>query len=174
MPTNVEIEKKYVIAKPDISQLCMIPEYTYSEIEQIYLASPSGITHRIRSRRFPSGVKYTETVKVRIDKMSANETEREITQERYFELRENIAPESVPVIKERHTFPYGGHTFEIDVYPNWEKSCIMEVELSSRDEDAILPPFISVIAEVTGDKRYSNASMSRRFPEELTCDISSR
>ena len=92
---------------------------------------------------------------------------KEESPEKYAELRESIDPRSVPVLKERHTFLFGEHTVEIDVYPNWGKSCILEIELSSRDDQIAIPPFITVIADVTGEKRYSNASMSRQFPEEI-------
>ena len=61
----------------------------------------------------------------------------------------------------------GEHTVEIDIYPEWDSTAILEVELRSRDEQISLPDFIKILKEVTGDKRYSNASMSRTFPEEL-------
>ena len=42
----------------------------------------------------------------------------------------------------------------------------METELPSRDTEVGMPSFIRIIADVTGDKRYSNAAMSRSFPKE--------
>jgi CYTH domain-containing protein len=174
MATNVEIEKKFVIKTPDISEISRHSDYTVSEIEQIYLESPNGITRRIRSRRFSDKTIYTETVKVRIDKMSASETECEISEERFLSLKERIAKGTVAILKSRHTFSYLGHVFEIDVYPAWKNTCIMEVEMESREEKISFPPFIEIVADVTGEKRYSNASMSRSFPEEITCDTSCR
>ena len=99
--------------------------------------------------------------------MSAFEDEREITESEYVAMLQEIAPGTVTLHKTRHTFPYFGRTVEIDIYPDWQRSCILEVELESEDEELILPDFINVIKEVTGDKGYSNAAMSRKFPEEL-------
>lgn len=164
---NIEIERKYVIEKPRIADMASLENYTSSEIVQIYLASPSGVTHRIRSRAYSDRVLYYETTKIRIDKMSSHEYEREIEKREFDSLAEKIAEGSRPVIKTRYTFDFSGQTFEVDVYPEWEHTAVMETELPSREATATFPDFIRVIAEVTGDKRYSNAAMSRSFPEEL-------
>ena len=167
MSTQVEIERKYIIVKPDVSELSAMDDYTSSDITQIYLKSSPVVTHRIRSRSYGEKTVYTETRKVRIDKISANETESEISKERFLELSYEIADGSRPLNKVRHTFSYGKHTVEIDVYPEWESTAVLEVELRGRDELVILPDFIKVVKEVTGDKRYSNASMSHSFPQEI-------
>ena len=174
MASAVEIERKFIIKIPDMAELSAKSDYTSSEIVQIYLKSAKGVTHRIRSRRFSDKTEYTETLKVRIDKMSVNESESEITEERFLVLKDSIAQGSEPITKVRHTFSFLGHVFEIDVYPAWKSTCIMEVELCSREEKVDFPEFITVLAEVTGDKRYSNAAMSHSFPEEITCDTSCR
>lgn len=167
MSTQVEIERKYIIEKPSIADMQTMADYTASDIVQIYLKSSPTLTRRIRSRAYSDNTVYTETVKVRIDEISANESEREITAERFDELSREIADGSRVLHKTRHTFSYGRHTVEIDVYPEWENTAVLEVELRGRDECVLLPDFIEIIKEVTGDKRYSNASMSRAFPEEL-------
>jgi CYTH domain-containing protein len=55
----------------------------------------------------------------------------------------------------------------VDIYPEWTRSCILETELVSRDTDVKMPTFISIIGEVSGDKRYTNASMAEEFPKEF-------
>ena len=162
----IEIERKYIVRKPNESEISLADGYSRSEILQIYLNSPPGVTHRIRMRKFDNGTSYTETVKRRIDRISAYEDEHEISEEEFKLLRKNKKQRTRPVNKVRHTFSYLGKTFELDVYPHWRRTCIMEVELSDRSEPVALPPFIRVIKEVTGDKCYSNASMSREFPKE--------
>ena len=163
---NLEIERKYIIEKPSIERMMAEDSYTSSEIVQIYLASPKGITRRIRSRRYDDGTRYFETSKIRVDKISSREYEREIDREEFDRLSAEIAEGSRPIVKVRHTFDYKGQTFEIDVYPEWERTCVMETELPSRESKVEMPDFIRILAEVTGDKRYSNAAMSRSFPEE--------
>jgi CYTH domain-containing protein len=167
MSTPLEIERKYVIEMPEVSVLAMREGYTVSEIEQTYLESAAHVTHRVRSRRYEGGTVYTETKKIRIDKMSVYEDEREISEGEYLDLLAKRKQDTVTLRKTRHTFDYLGQIFEIDVYPEWRKSAILETELGSRETVVEFPDFIRIIKEVTGEKKYSNAAMSREFPKEL-------
>ena len=164
---GLEIERKFIIKKPDLSHLSGLEGFTKSAITQIYLKSSEAITKRVRKREYPSRIEYTETEKVRVDKMTSQESEREITEEEYLALLKSADPERRPVRKTRHTVPYFGRVLEIDVYHEWKKTCIMEIEMLSRDEDVIIPDDIRILLEVTGDARYSNAAMAKTFPEEL-------
>ncbi len=165
--TGVEIERKYIIKMPDISVLSKQPEYTRSDITQIYITPKDGETHRVRRRCYPDRVQFVETRKIRIDHISVTEIEGEISEESFNELSKKMIDGSSPVIKTRHTFLYLGQIFEIDIYPQWKSTAIMETELCSREEEVEIPSFIEIIREVTGDKAYSNASMSRTFPHEI-------
>ena len=163
---QIEIERKYILVKPEIKALQSAENFTQSEIVQIYLASDEGVTHRVRSGSAEGRVLYTETIKRRIDKMSCDEREREISEEEFAFLSKKIAEGTRPIIKKRYTFEFCGQIFEIDVYPEWDKTAIMETELESREQTVGMPEFITIVREVTGDKAYSNASMSRIFPKE--------
>lgn len=164
--TAVEIERKYIIKMPCEQILAEQSEYSKSEIEQIYLPSQIGETHRIRRRVYADRTICTETRKIRLDRMSSTEIEGEINEEKFLALSENILDGSSPINKTRHTFIYCGQVFEIDVYPAWRNTAIMETELDARESEVEIPSFIEIVREVTGDKAYSNAGMSRRFPEE--------
>ncbi len=164
---SMEIERKYIIKMPDITFLQSQPSYTKSEILQIYLPSKQGETHRIRRRTFADRNEHTETRKIRIDPISSEEIENEISAERFMSLQAKIQEGSRPINKLRHTFAYSEHIIEIDIYPEWTKSAIMEIELQNPNQKVQIPSFIEIICEVTGDKTYSNASMSRRFPIEI-------
>ncbi len=164
--TPIEIERKYIIKMPDTEKLKSAEEYTVSEIEQIYLNSSPQITHRIRKRKKGKITTYTETKKIRIDRVSAYEDEREISASEYETLSKNARRNTRPVRKVRHTFVYENQLFEIDVYPKWKSICIMETELRRRDERVRFPSFIKIIKEVTGEREYSNAKMAECFPKE--------
>ena len=165
--TQIEIERKFIIERPSLELLSTLDGYTESDIVQTYLSSEMRVTHRIRARSFRGVTVYTETKKTRVDKLSAIEEEREIDKVEYERLASLIAEGTRPIIKKRITLPYGDWLLEIDIYPEWTRTAILEVELASREEKPTFPDFIRVLTEVTGDKRYSNAGMSRAFPEEL-------
>ena len=166
MKNNIEIERKFIISLPDLEYLKTLPSYTESEIEQIYLETGRARTHRIRKRGKNGAYTYTETEKIRIDEISAIENEREISEEEYLSKKQKQKKDTVAIIKRRITAEYMDFTLEIDVYPGWRKTCIMEVELPERDTEISFPPFINILEDVTGKKEYSNASMAKSFPPE--------
>ena len=166
MKNSIETERKYIIRMPDISDMEGMSEYSVSSITQTYLSSPKGVTNRVRKRVYRDKVSFTQTKKVRIDKISAYEDEREITENEYSALLLEIKEGTAPVIKDRHAFNYLGQIFEVDIYPQWTKTAIMETELDNRDKEVVMPPFINIVREVTGASGYSNAAMSASFPKE--------
>ncbi len=162
----IETERKYIIRIPKTSDMRGCESYSCSAIEQIYLPSSVGITHRIRHRLTSGKSVYTETVKTRISPMSCIEEEKEIAREEYSRLKGQRDKNRRIVKKNRHTFLFGGQIFEIDIYPFRKNSCVMETELKNESDRPALPPFVRVIKEVTGDHRYSNAALASRIPED--------
>ena len=166
MKNNIEIERKYIIEMPNRESLLALPFSESSSILQIYLESEIGVTHRIRSREYKDGVRFFETVKMRIDKISAFEDEKEVTEAEFREKSKKIRKGSKPLSKERITFPYEEYLIEIDLYPEWKSTAIMEIELKSHGETPKIPGFIKIIREVTGEKKYTNSSLAEQFPSE--------
>ena len=164
---NIETECKLIIEKPNPDTVRSMEDYTESRITQIYLKSEN-TTHRVRRREYSDGrVVYTENKKVRISRMSSTEYEREISEEEYTALAQNIEIGAAPLFKTRRTFTYEDKTVELDYYDQWEKTCVMEIELLCESETVEFPPFIKVLCDVTGKREYSNHSMAHAFPEEI-------
>ena len=164
--SQVEIERKYIIKIPNIDVLKTQSNYSSSEILQIYLPSKAGETRRVRRRTYNDKTLYIETKKIRIDNMSSTEIERELSLSEFSALADEIKEGTIPIEKVRHTFIYENQLFEIDVFPQWTTTAIMETELESREKQVNIPAFLEIVREVTGDKAYSNAAMSRSFPNE--------
>lgn len=162
----VEIERKYLVKMPNLAGLSSLPSYTESEIEQVYLFAGEGKTHRIRRRTTGGVTVYTETVKERKSALSHYENEREIDRDTYLALYEKRDRDRDVIRKRRLTFVYEGQLFEVDIFPFYEKIAVVETELSGEDEEAVFPPYLDVLCEVTGDGRFSNAALSLSHPEE--------
>jgi len=163
---GIEIEKKYIIKMPNPALLQAQERYDVSRIVQIYLPCATGETLRIRSREQNGITTYTKTRKIRIDKMSSTEIEKEISAEEFDSLSRQILSTTRPIMKTRYTFIYKSQLFEIDVYPEWTRTAIMETELDSRERTVDFPEFLKIVKDVTGDKSYSNRGMSQTFPKE--------
>ena len=53
-----------------------------------------------------------------------------------------------------------------DVYPFWEHTAVLEIELPDEGAPVSIPPQIRVLREVTADRRLKNAVLAQRIPDE--------
>ena len=168
----LEIERKYLIRMPDLRALSALPGCSVSEITQTYLPDPApGATERIRLRRYSDRVEYTHTVKIRLSPVEAREDETRITEEEYRTLLSRRDPALQTVTKTRIAFVLDGQSYEVDLYPFWSKVAVLETELSDPDRVSPIPPFLSLIREVTGERAYANRALARRIPPEPETEI---
>ncbi len=156
---NFEIERKFLIKKPEESLLSSLPQIQVAEIVQSYTSSGA----RLRKWTEKGKITYIKTVKTHITHITRIEVENEITEEEYKQL---LKTEQSRLTKVRYRYPYKGKLIEIDIYPFWEDRAILEVELVSEDEEFSIPEFIRIIKEVSHDKAYRNYSLSKIIPEE--------
>ncbi len=166
-PTPFEIERKYLIEKPDLTKLESLPNCKKVNIIQTYLLSDKGDETRVRQRGLNGSYIYTLTTKRQISPIKRVEFEERITERQYITYLANADTNLKSVRKDRYCLMENGKYFEIDIYPFAEKRAIMEVELTSEDEQIDIPDFVKIIKEVTGDKKYSNHSLAKIAPADL-------
>lgn len=159
-PEPYEIERKYLIAYPDIAWLESIPNCRRIEITQTYLKSGNSEERRVRQRGIDGHYIYFLTAKRKVDAIKRFETERRLTKDEYLDLLTEADPRKRPIRKTRYCLTYENQYFEIDVYPFWNDKAIAEIELSDEAAEIVFPEQIRVIKEVTGDERYKNASLA--------------
>lgn len=164
---QIETERKFLIAYPDINLLLSQKGIETKEIVQTYLLSENGVTDRVRKVISNGTEFYVRTRKKRISDVSCFEEEKRITFEEYEKLLEKADKSLSAIIKTRHVFPFQDHIIEIDIYPFWNDRAILEVELTNETEAFGIPGFLSVIKEVTDDKRYKNARLAGEIPYDV-------
>lgn len=76
----------------------------------------------------------------------------------YLRLLMDADPNKRPIRKTRYCLTENNRYYEIDVYPFWNDKAIVEV--ADENEAVVLPEKIKSIREVTGEKRYMNASLA--------------
>ena len=161
----LEIERKFLIEYPDLKELERLSKGNFSDISQTYLVGEAGTSERVRLRTRGGVSVYTHNTKIKISSMKRIELEDEISQEEYNELLKRADKNCRTIEKVRYCIPYGGFTFEIDVFPFWNDKAFMEVEMPSEDTQVSLPPFVKIIREVTDDNRYTNHALAIKLPE---------
>lgn len=164
--TPIEIEHKFLIARPEREILLAQPGVRVLEIEQVYLRSLPGVTGRVRRTTENGVVHYFRTEKRRISTMSAYEDEREITAEEYSRAVRTESLRRRVIRKTRYKIPYDGLICEIDVYPFWQDRAILEIEVESEQVVPKIPEFVTVLKDVTMDRRYKNASLAKEIPND--------
>lgn len=145
-----EIERKYLVAGDGYRAMAE----RSVRISQGYLC-----TRRVTARiRLWGGEAYlTLKGRSRDGGLSRFEWERRIPVRCAVHL---LARCSGVVEKVRHLVPWGEHTVEVDEFMGENEGLVMaEIELRSTDERPELPPWI--VAEVTGDRRFYNAYLSK-------------
>ena len=162
----LEIERKFLIRYPDIQAIMKLPGARRLNMVQTYLVSAPGVTARVRRIEENGNITRIYTEKTRISARTATEIEREITEEEYKRYLQSADPERMPIEKVRYAVPFGNHTAEIDVYPFWNDRAVLEIELTSEKEDCPLPDYLTVIREVTENKRYKNVNLAKCVPND--------
>ena len=160
-PDPIEIERKYLIEYPDLEAMEADPMCRKVEIVQTYLKSNDDEEYRVRKRGENGHYVYYETSKSRKGGLKRLQVERRLTEEQYLDLLEEADPDCHPIEKTRYYYTYERQYFEIDIYPFWKDKAIVEIELSSEDQEVKFPPQLRLIREVTGEEEFKNAALAR-------------
>lgn len=159
LPVPVEIERKYLIKKPDLAMLETTEGVVKTNILQTYLKTTTpGIERRVRQRGDGSSFSYYYTEKITLSDLSRQETERKITVQEYLSF---LLEGEKKLRKDRYCFVYENQYFELDIYPDWEDEAILEIELTEETQEVDIPNWIQVIREVTGDFNYKNVNLAK-------------
>lgn len=158
IPVPTEIERKFLIKRPTEGEL-WAHECVKSQIVQTYLKrNTPEVERRVRQRGIDGEFSYYYTEKKVQNKFCRDEVERKITKDEY--LSYLIEGEAI-LRKDRYCFFYENQYFELDIYPEWEDEAILEIELTQENQEVKIPDWITVIKEVTGDVKYTNASIAK-------------
>ena len=167
MELGLEIERRYLIAMPDVALLCERYGAELSRITQTYLLTPEGYSsERVRCRSTARGTVYTHTRKRRLSGASAVEEEETVDEAGYRELLLRADPARLPIEKQRLVLRFQRQCCEIDLYPFWSRIAVLETELSSPDADPPLPDELTVLREITGVRALSNHALAAHAPSE--------
>lgn len=156
IPVPLEIERRFLVADlPDFEGLGI--KFEKIDIEQMYFQNGCGAQKRIRKRgQYGSHIFY-QTFKQSLREGVRSETEIQISPKQYLALSHERDPAKKIIRKNRYCFLWQNQYFEFDEFIEPRKGLyILEIELTEENERVVIPDFVRVIREVTGDSRYSN------------------
>lgn len=161
-PEPLEIERKFLIAYPDVAWLESLPHCHKVDIIQTYLKTTDGGETRVRQRGENGSYAYYKTTKRALEGAKRVEVEQRLTQQEYLALLMDMDTTLRPIRKTRYCLTWENQYLEIDVYPFWTDQAIVEIELRDEAQSITLPPQLRVIREVTDDPAYKNAALAGR------------
>ena len=160
----IETERKFLILIPSYNEIKQQKNFRIRKIVQTYLKRTDNKNSRVRKIIENGETTYIKTVKERISALSCFEDESVISYEEYKDLLANADKEKKDINKTRYSFEYCDHILEIDIYDFWTDRATLEIELSNENEAFSIPPFITVIKEISTDSRYKNTNLAKSVP----------
>ena len=157
-----EMERKFLIAYPDLNWLENNPLCHKVRIDHTYLISDSGEEIRVRRRGENGNYIYYETHKRQLDGMKRISTETRLSLADYRRRLKSADPSRSTIHKTRFCLTYDNQYFEIDIFPFWTDKAILEIEIRDENTPIRFPKEIQVLKEVTGDPAYKNAALALR------------
>lgn len=158
-PEPMAKKRKYLVAMPDMETLAEKYAAVPVDMVQTYLCMTNPcIERRVRRQKCGGEYLYFYTEKHIRPDGTKWDTEKPITEKEYNRYLLEADPELQSVDKTKYRFVYDSCRFEIDVYPFSTDKAIM-FRYSENDE-ATIPPEISVIREVTRDPDYKNKQLA--------------
>jgi CYTH domain-containing protein/predicted ATPase len=160
IPVPLEIERKYLCAPvrfEDLPSPCQ-----RIEIEQVYLLSVPGRELRVRRRGQHGQWVYFRTEKHAARHGERVEVEERITAADYAFAMKFADPRCCPIRKERWCFVWKNQYFELDrIARDGSPLHLLELELTNLQQEVKLPPFVTILEDVTHDPAYSNYELSK-------------
>lgn len=154
-----EIERKFLIKRPDLTKLEKLA-HKKVEIIQTYLECSQDQELRLRQRGDGNSFVYTKTRKWKVNDIKRVEFESRISKEEYLSMLMDADTEIHQIRKTRYCVVYNNQYIEIDIYPFSKDKAILEIELNSENQDYNLPTFIEIIKDVTTDDNYKNINLA--------------
>ena len=140
--------------------------YQRFEVDHDYILRPDQDQgHQLRLRRRGLNGQYTYSYTLRYPDLHGQRVElkRLVTRREYFDLILQKDPSTQTVSKKRYSFLYNDQYFELDQFISPHPGLYLLEFYFEKDKpiDGIIPPFLEIEREVTGEKEYSMYNLAR-------------
>ena len=153
----VDLEKHYLIRRPDVRKLMENASCKVIDIVETYLYSPEG-ERSIRQRGDGSQYVCYETM-IRPDGVKV---ESRRSEDEYLRLMEMADKTIRPLHRTRYCFVYEQQYFEIDTFPFEEEYAFLQIRIREDGEVIQFPPAVEVVRDITDDPEYTNIKIAQR------------
>lgn len=151
-------KRKYLIALPEMVAFARRYRAAAIDMTQTYLVLTNpNIERRVRRQKSGADELYFYTEKHLHEDGAKWDTEKPITRKQYEKYLLERDRALAPVQKTKYRFVYADRRCEIDVYPFSDERAIL---FSYGEAEAPLPPELTILREVTGERAYKNRALA--------------
>lgn len=168
VPEPLEIERKFLIEYPDIKVLQSLKACRRVPITQAYMNTPEEGLFRVRKRGEGSGAAYIKTKKYKINDLKRIEIEMHISKNEYLSYLSQREYMQGIIAKDRYCFVWKNTYYELDVYPFWNDKATLEIELLHEEQSYEIPDFLTLIRDVSFEKKYRNKRLAVKYGNFFT------
>lgn len=158
IPQPIEENRKYIV-----EVIGDIPEYIESSITQTYLVADPDCEVRLRRRGWNGNYVNVHLTKKKLSDRKELVTERQVNNNLYQSLLQQADPYRNTIKKVRKSFIWQGQFFELDSFIEPHAGLVILETKGLPDCEAVkFPPFLRVVADITGNKKYYNYNLALR------------
>ncbi len=160
---TVERYSKYLIEVDDalLERFAEEDNYSCSHIIQHYLTMDNGYERRIRARYRGEDVLYSYSEAKYLSSNERIKTDRVITKRQYSDYKRDIDENIGVTDKMRYSFIRDGLFYKLDVFDFDKTKGLISISDTAEGERAVLPEYVTVIKDVTGDSDYKNYYLAK-------------
>ena len=153
-PYPIQVQYRYLIDYVDFEKMNNI-ENVKLDIEQ-YVIRKSGADMIYRKTEKSGDIRYSMKIKsdTEINSERIIFIERNVCKDEYIA---NLPKNEIPMKKTRYCFSYKDEYYRLDVFE--DGLMMLELEITDKSKETIIPDFIKVKEDVTEDVNYRNSSI---------------
>ena len=158
-PLPLEIERKFLIKRPNIEIISKLYPVAVCDILQFWVSGNNtdvnGVERRVRRYGIDNNYSYYFTTKKPYNS-GRIEIEHRITEDEYLNF---LSDSSTKLEKKRYCIVYNSQYIKLDVFDFDSDKALVEVELTDFRSEVKLPDVFEVIREVTNEEDYLNSKI---------------
>lgn len=160
-PYPIQKQYKFLVDSIDLDKL-KDKKLVKLELEQFFTDGNDSSNTMIRKTTKDGNSSYSSTVKKDTDDLSERITVcRNISEKEYLESLNKISDK--PIRKCRYCFTYNKQYYRLDVFEEPSGLAILEMDLTNKGKDVVIPDFIKINRDITNDLDYRNVNLYKKI-----------
>ncbi len=160
-PYPIQRQYKFLVDSIDLEKL-KDKKLVKLELEQFFTDGNENTNTMFRKTTKDGNSSYSSTIKKDMDDLSERMTIcRNITEKEYLDALNKVSDK--PLRKCRYCFTYNKQYYRLDVFEEPSGLAILEMDLTNKGKEVVIPDFIKINKDITNDLDYRNVNLYKKI-----------